>query len=302
MEALSRASVERFISFNHGKGDGVACGSGLGDAWRYDCYNGRGYGQPMDVVLSESVIPGDGYLSGYSYGDGMGMGCGKGYGSSAGDGLGGGGGAEVDLLYGENNGHGNGCGYADCSYTYFLEDERDVFGLTYKSALDYADGYPYSSGFSLKDFMGMPVYLIDGKPVCITSIHGRHAMGYLIRGGYKLERCHIAKDADEHGHLAIGKTRSKAENALYPKRFVIREAWRIDAFVKDFKADTYYPIDDLLGWHRALTASSENEIAEAVRIHGIDVNGVMTVKEFLALAEKIKCGRSTIRKLNKFYP
>lgn len=213
--------------------------------------------------------------SGYGYG----YGSGPGYGAGSGDGDGSG--------YGDGYGAGYGYGYGD----------------------GYGDGYGYGSGDGsgyvtgrgaryIKGIYGNQIYIIDGVPTIIQHIHGNYAKGAIVNADLTTSHCFIAK---QDGIFAHGETLSEAVRALRDKLFMlIPEEERINAFVVEHAGMKAYPVMDFFEWHGKLTGSCEMGRRDFAKRHQIDLNGEMTVEEFIRLTEN-DYGGEIIKKLKPLY-
>ena len=204
------------------------------------------------------------FLSGFSYGYGYGYGDGDGNGYGNGNGYG----------YGNGNGNGNGYGYG--------------YG--------YGNGY----GYGIKSINGYDVYRVDDTPTIFTHIHGNVAKGYILEQNVILKPCYIVKG---NGYFAHGETLREAQSALEEK---ILDDMDIEEKIELFKdkfpyLNKKYPVKDFYQWHHNLTGSCEMGRKSFARNHNIDIeNDMMTVKEFMDLAENAYCGE-VIKELKESY-
>lgn len=209
---------------------------------------------------------GDGNGNGSGFGDGSGNGNGSGYGN--GDGYG--------------DGSGNGYGYG--------------FGYGY----GYGDGYGYGNGFGdgVKKVNNHDIYIVDDTPTIITALFNNYAKGYIVGNDLTLKPCYIAKNGDIFAH---GKTLREAVTALQDKLFEdMPEEERIAAFIECHDYDGVYSNSDLYDWHYKLTGSCEMGRQQFAKDHGIDLDGKMSIKEFIKLT-KNAYGGAIIKKLEKEY-
>ena len=215
------------------------------------------------LKIEEFIGPENRYGDGYGYGDGSGYGYGYGSGYGYGDGSGYG--------YGYGSGSGDGSGYGN--------------------------GSGYGSGIP-KSINGEKIYMIDGVPTIIRHVRGNIAKGAILKNGLQLEDCFVVKQ-DEH--FAHGETLAKAMEALRDKLFEdMPEEERIKAFVENHDAEKQYPNMDFFDWHHRLTGSCEMGRRAFAERHNVDLNGSMTVAEFIRLTEN-DYGRNVIRKLRAHY-
>ena len=219
----------------------------------------------------------------YSYGCSMGYGNGCGYSYSYGRGSGDGNG--YGCGYGDGNGSGDGCGYGSgCGDGY---------------------GYGYGNGslLNLATFCGHKVYPIDDMPTLIYSARRHYAKGAILNDDLTLSPCIIAKGetSDRKTLFAHGEDIHKAFNSLQEKLYKECTAEeRIVAFQQEHVLGVLYPNTDFFKWHHLLTGSCLMGREKFVKDHGIDMNGSMTVEEFISLTEN-DFGQNVIRKLKMSY-
>ena len=224
----------------------------------------------------------DGY--GYGYGLGSGYGSGQGYGRGLGSGYGDG--------YGSGYGSGEGSGYDD-SYGRGL---GSGYGDSYGSG--YGRGYRYSRSYGVEKYNNMPVYLIDGIQTIITHIKENFANGYILNEDFTLISCFIAKG---NGYFAHGKTLREAREALQSKIFEYMDTAKvIEEFVKKFNKGEKYPGTEFFEWHHYLTGSCLMGRESFVKNHGLNLDNLYTVKEFIDICEN-DYGGEIIKKLKEFY-
>ena len=215
---------------------------------------------------------GDGYGYGYGYGNGYGNGFGYGYGNGFGD------------------GDGSGFGYGDGSG--FGDGDGSGYGDGY--------GYGYGNGFGdgVKKVNNHDIYIVDDTPTIITALFNNYAKGYIVGNDLTLKPCYIAKNGDIFAH---GKTLREAVTALQDKLFEdMPEEERIAAFIECHDYDGVYSNSDLYDWHHKLTGSCEMGRQQFAKDHGIDLDGKMSIKEFIKLT-KNAYGGEIIKKLEKEY-
>ena len=205
---------------------------------------------------------GFGYGSGYGqvYGCGDGSGDGSGYGSSYGFG------------YGDGSGSDSGAG--------------NSFG--------FGNGFGYGSG--LRSINGKKIYMMDDLATTISHIHGNIAKGTIINNDLTETPCYIVKEGKYFAH---GKTLAEAHAALQDKLFdKMPIEKRIAAFWKCHKRGVKYPTKDFFEWHHKLTGSCLMGRQQFAKDHGVDLEGEMTVEEFIALT-KNSFGGDIIKRLEE---
>ncbi len=151
----------------------------------------------------------------------------------------------------------------------------------------------------MKNFCGLPVYLIDGIETVLCAVHGNHAKGFIINRDLTTEKCFVVKGQDKFAH---GETLAEALKALQDKIFEDMDTdEKIDAFLREFKPDVKYPAKSFYEWHHKLTGSCEFGRNAFIKNHGIDLGkGMYTVKEFIEYT-KNDFGGEIIRLLEKHY-
>ena len=227
------------------------------------------------------------YGSGYSNGSGSGPGCGSGYGNGCGSGYGNGSGSG----YGNGSGSGPGCG----------SGYGNGCGSGYGNGSGHEFGYGYgnwSCGGEIIDVNGRKIYYIDGTPTAIDRVNGNVAMGLILNGDLTFTHCYIAK---QDNYFAHGKTLRYAVEALRDKMLAdIPEEERIAAFAAEHEPGVKYPNPDLYEWHHRLTGSCELGRKTFMSDHGINMDGSMTLEEFIRLTRNAY-GGDVIRKLGEYY-
>ena len=222
--------------------------SGYGDG------NGSGYGDGSGDGYGNGYGYGYGYGNGYGYGDGYG----DGYGYGDGDGSGYGDGNGYGDGYGNGSGYGSGYGYG------------------------YGNGYGNGEGEGIKRYNNENVYYIDGVQTIIRSIRGLYAIGAVIRKDMTLKECYIAKC---HCFFAHGDTLADAirdAESKYNRNLPVEQ--RISEFINKYPTlDTIVSNRDLYDWHHILTGSCKMGRDEFVESNNIDIDSVMTVRQFIDL-------------------
>ena len=98
-------------------------------------------------------------------------------------------------------------------------------------------------------------------------------------------------------YFAHGYTLKKAlddANAKYTQN--LSENERIKMFEDKFKLDESYPVKDFYDWHHILTGSCKFGRDSFAQQHGVDMDGQMTVDQFIELTKNSYNG-NIIRKL-----
>ena len=216
-----------------------------------------------EIKILEFISSGSGRGDSSGNGSGDGFGYGSGYGQvyGCGDGSGDGSG------YGSSYGHGYGDGSGNDS------GSGNSFGS--------GNGFGYGSG--LKSINSKKIYMVDDIAITISHIHGNAAKGTIINNDLTETPCYIVKEGKYFAH---GKTLAEANAALQDKLFdKMPVEKRIAAFWTCHKRGIKYPIKDFFEWHHKLTGSCLMGRQQFAKDHDVDLNGEMTVEEFIALTK-----------------
>jgi len=254
------ASIKRFLS-GSGSGDGSGDGSGSGDGYGYGFGSGFGDGSGS----GDGYGYGYGFGSGFGDGSGSGAGYGDGYGSGSGDGYGDGSGS------GDGYGYGFGSGFGDGSGS----------GAGYGDGDGDGDGSGY--GEKLMKYQGKKVYYIDSIPCVFESVHDNWASVMVINcEDFTTKKAVVAK---LDGLFAHGETVRKAFSAVTEKVMDnMDDDEKKRRFLEAFpEYETPYKIDDFFSWHHIVTGSCEFGRKKFAQEHGINLDGEMTVKQFIEL-------------------
>ena len=216
-----------------------------------------------EIKILEFISSGSGRGDSSGNGSGNGFGYGSGYGQvyGCGDGSGDGSG------YGSSYGHGYGDGSGNDS------GSGNSFGS--------GNGFGYGSG--LKSINSKKIYMVDDIAITISHIHGNAAKGTIVNNDLTETLCYIVKEGKYFAH---GKTLAEANAALQDKLFdKMPVEKRIAAFWTCHKRGIKYPTKDFFEWHHKLTGSCLMGRQQFAKDHGVDLNGEMTVEEFIALTK-----------------
>ena len=231
-----------------------------------------------EIKILEFISSGEG--SGNGDGNGRGTICGCSYGSGDGSGY----------SYDDGSGDGSGSGSGD-GYAY-----GDCYGSGYGSGYGDYDGSGFGDcyGSGLKSINGKKVYIIDGIATTIKHIHGNIAKGTIINRDLTEMPCYIVKEGKYFAH---GKTLAEVREALQDKLFYeMPVEKRIAAFWACHKKGVKYPTKDFFEWHHKLTRSCLMGRQQFAKDHGVNLDGEMTVEEFIDLT-KNAFGGDIIKKL-----
>ena len=147
----------------------------------------------------------------------------------------------------------------------------------------YGYGYGSGDGYGLKSINGKKIYMVDGIATTISHIHGNTAKGTIVNNDLTETPCFIVK---EDKYFAHGKTLAEAREGLQDKLFdkMSIEA-RIMEFWKYHKKGIKYPTKDFFEWHHKLTGSCFMGRQQFAKDHDVDLEGEMTVEEFIELTK-----------------
>lgn len=225
-----------------------------------DCNGGAGYGDGYGFSDYDGSGSGTDDSAGYNNGIGYGAGWGSGYGSDMSRGF----------------GHGQGCGIS-CNH-------------------NSGSGSGSCLGNGLNSVNGKQVYIIDGFLTTISHIHGNTAKGTIVNSDLTETPCYIVKEGIYFAH---GNSLAEANTALQDKLFEVMPAEeRITAFWECHKKGVKYPTKDFFEWHHKLTGSCRMGRQQFAKDHDVDLEGEMTVEEFIALT-KNAFGGEIIRQLEE---
>ena len=216
-----------------------------------------------EIKILEFISSGSGRGDSSGNGSGDGFGYGSGYGQvyGCGDGSGDGSG------YGSSYGHGYGDGSGNDS------GSGNSFGS--------GNGFCYGSG--LKSINSKKIYMVDDIAITISHIHGNAAKGTIINNDLTETPCYIVKEGKYFAH---GKTLAEANAALQDKLFdKMPVEKRIAAFWTCHKRGIKYPTKDFFEWHHKLTGSCLMGRQQFAKDHNVDLDGEMTVEEFITLTK-----------------
>ena len=158
------------------------------------------------------------------------------------------------------------------------------------------DGYGYGDGYGLKSISGKKIYMVDGIATTISHIHGNIAKGTIINRDLTETPCYIVKEGKYFAH---GKTLAEVREALQDKLFnKMPVEKRIAEFWKCHKKGIKYPTKDFFEWHHKLTGSCLMGRQQFAKNHDVDLDGEMTVEEFIKLTEN-SFGGDIIKKLEE---
>ena len=174
------------------------------------------------------------------------------------------------------------------------------YGYGYGSGDGYGsgsgDGYGYGYGYGLNSINGKKIYMVDGIATTISHIHGNIAKGTIVNKNLTEMPCYIVKEGKYFAH---GETLAEANASLQDKLFKeLPDEERIAEFWKCHKKGVKYPTKDFFEWHHKLTGSCLMGRQQFAKDHGVDLEGEMTVEEFIALT-KNAFGGEIIKRLEE---
>lgn len=159
-------------------------------------------------------------------------------------------------------------------------------------------GFGYGYGYGIKEVNGQAVYMVDGVATMITAVKLNLAKGFILNIDFTLNPCYIVKG---NGYFAHGETIKKAQQELQDKIFENMDTDEaIEQFVKKFKAGKKYSGHEFFEWHHYLTGSCEMGRKSFVSDHGLCLDDMFTVTEFIELC-KDSYGGEIIRRLKERY-
>lgn len=214
-----------------------------------------------------------------SYGCGGGAGNGDGYGYSYCEGSGSG--TDDSAGYGDGTGYGEGCGSGYGSGMSHGYGRGHGCGISYNHNLGSGSGSGRGGG--LLSINGKKGYMVDGIPTTISHIHGNIAKGTIVNNDLTETPCYIVR---EGRYFAHGETLAEANASLQDKLFEeMPTEERIAAFWECHKKGVKYPTKDFFEWHHKLTGSCLMGRQQFAKDHDVDLEGEMTVEEFITLTE-----------------
>ena len=125
--------------------------------------------------------------------------------------------------------------------------------------------------------------MIDGVQTIITHIKATCAKGFILNKDFSLEPCYVVKG---NGYFAHGRTIKEARVSLVEKYFENMDKEEvIDKFLEHFKKGKEYKGAEFFEWHHYLTGSCLMGRESFVKNHGLDINAMYTVEEFISICE-----------------
>ena len=172
------------------------------------------------------------------------------------------------------------------------------YGDGYGDGYGYGDGDGSGSGHGVKSFAGRLIFEIDDIQTAITHIKDDIAKGFILNGDFTINPCYIVKG---NGFFAHGKTIREAQRALVGKYMEdMGEDEVIEKFMAEFEHDKKYKGTVFFDWHHYLTGSCLMGRESFVKNHGLDLNALYTVDEFITLCEDAY-GGEIIKKLKNVW-
>lgn len=160
-----------------------------------------------------------------------------------------------------------------------------------------------TNGYYFAEFEGYKVYLINSVPTCITAVHKAadymYAEGFLINDSMYKENCFVAKVNGEYAHEVT--LRLAVLSALEKLHKNEPLDVKINSFIEEFP-NLHENVDNnrLFMYHHLLTGSCTLGRKKFIQEHHIDINGSMTVEQFINLTAYDYNG-DIIRELGKHY-
>ena len=139
---------------------------------------------------------------------------------------------------------------------------------------------------------------VDDIQTAITHIKDDIAKGFILNSDFTINPCYIVKG---NGFFAHGKTIREAQRALVEKYMKdMDEDEVIEKFISEFEHDKKYKGTVFFDWHHYLTGSCLMGRKSFVKNHGLDLDALYTVDEFISLCED-DYGGEIIKKLKKMW-
>ena len=185
---------------------------------------------------------------------------------------------ESECGYGSGDGYGSGSG------------SGDGYGD------DSGYGYSYGGGDeNIKSVNGKWIFYIDGTTTIIKKIVGNLAKGFIFMQDFTMKPCYIVRDG--HGLFAHGETAEGARRALEEKILEsIDEDEAIEKIIEKFGSGDMHAAAEFYNWHHYLTGSCELGRKAFMENHGIKMDDLFTIDEFIDLT-KNDFGAEKIEKL-----
>lgn len=156
-----------------------------------------------------------------------------------------------------------------------------------------------NGGYCSDKHYDLPLIEVDGMDTLIESIHGDYARGYLVNSDCTLSPCYIARF---NGYFSHGDTLKDAFNYVRIKALnetPVEE--RVKTFIEKFPSrDIIVKNLELFEWHHYLTDSCKLGREKFVKKNNINLDGEMTIREFIELT-KNSYGGETIEYLERKY-
>lgn len=179
----------------------------------------------------------------------------------------------LDVCYGYGSGYGSGSGHG------------------------YGSGYGYGSGDGIAKYNGCVVSVIDGLQTIVDRVYkGASARGRILNSDLTTTPCWVVKGNNLFAHGETLKAACAALQAKILDNMDVDE--KIAEFKKHFATDKAYPVKDFYEWHHILTGSCEMGRTQFAKDHDVDLDGEMTVAEFIALT-KNAYGGEVIQRLEE---
>ena len=173
-----------------------------------------------------------------------------------------------------------------------MEEMKILEFISYGSGS--GDGYGSGYGYGLNSINGKKIYMVDDIATTVSHIHRNTAKGTIVNSDLTETPCYIVKEGKCFAH---GETLAEARAALQDKLFEeMPTEERIAEFWECHKKGVKYPTKDFFEWHHKLTGSCLMGRQQFAKDHGVDLEGEMTVSEFIKLT-KNAFGGEIIRQL-----
>ena len=150
-----------------------------------------------------------------------------------------------------------------------------------KRFLQVCYGSGYGSGSGLKSLNGERIYIIDGVPTIIRSVHGQFAIGAILQSDLTLTPTYIAKVGNFFAHATTLHEAREIAQAKALQNEPVEQ--RIERFINEYPDfNVKIPAMELFRWHNILTGSCEQGRRAFAKDKGINLDtNEFTVNEFV---------------------
>lgn len=141
-------------------------------------------------------------------------------------------------------------------------------------------GYGYGSRYGVSSYCGSSVYTVDNVNTIFYRIIGNLAKCAILNQDLTLTPCYVVRDGN--GLFAHGETPKEAQDALTEKMLENLDTDKdIEMMLSELSLTEQYPASVFYKWHHILTGSCEMGRKSFMRNHGIGMDDMYTVSEFV---------------------